>query len=93
MASMFAMASARWSPRARALGSLKVASALRSAGVGVAGTAAGAGAAAGGAAEGAGVDAEAAGAGVTGAADEEEAAALGSALGCDSVSRLSGSCP
>lgn len=52
----------------------------------MAGTAAGAGAAAGGAAGGAGVDADAAGAGVAGAADEEEAAAFGSALGCYFVS-------
>lgn len=87
MASMFAIASARWSPRAKALGSLNVASELRAAGVGVAGAAAGAGVAAAGTAGGTGVD-EAAGAGGAGAADEEEAAALGSALGYEFVSRL-----
>lgn len=79
MASMFAIASARWSPSARALGSLKLASELRAAGVGVAGAAAGADDAAAGAAGGAGVDEDGAGAGVAGTA----AAAGFSTLGCN----------
>ena len=53
----------------------------------MAGAAAGAAVVAGGAAGGAGVDEDAAGAGVAGAADEEEPAALGSALGYAFVSR------
>lgn len=83
MASMFAMASARWSPVARELGSLNAAgSEVLATGVGVAGAAEGAEAAAAGAAGGAGVEAGAAGAGVAGTLEEEEAAAaLGSALG------------
>lgn len=83
MASIFAITSARWSPMARELGSLKVAgSEVLAAGVGVAGAAAGAEVAAAGAAGGAGVETGAAGAGVAGTLEEEEAAAaLGSALG------------